>query len=114
MLHFDTDDLRDVFVYAMIDDYLKTCNHCPSTGSSASGKPPRLSDAEVLFIFVIACLDHGANAQQAQRAMKRAHNITHKLSRSQFNRRIHALHDRLLELLALLSAWAKPKTPALQ
>ncbi len=39
--------------------------------------------------------------------MKRARNITHKLSRSEFNRRIHALQDRLLELLALLNAWAK-------
>ncbi|MBD2704821.1 IS982 family transposase [Spirosoma sp. BT702] len=31
----------------------------------------------------------------------------HKLSRSQFNRRLHKLQDRLCELLALLSQWAK-------
>lgn len=107
MLHFDTDDLRDVFVYAMIDDYLKTCNHCPATSVSASGQPPKLTDAEVLFVFLIACLDLGGNCQQAMRAMKRARNITHKLSRSQFNRRLYALQDRLVELVALLSSWAK-------
>ncbi|MBD2704822.1 hypothetical protein IC229_29595 [Spirosoma sp. BT702] len=83
MLHFDTDDLRDVFVYAMIDDYLKTCNHCRSTGASASGQPPKLTDAEVLFVFVIGCLDHGGNCQQAMRAMKRAHNITAPAARPQ-------------------------------
>jgi len=59
MLHFDTDDLRDVFVYTMIGDYLKTGNHCLSTGLSASGKPPKLIDAEIVFVFVITCLDHG-------------------------------------------------------
>lgn len=107
MLHFDIDDLRDVFVYAMIDDYLKTCNHCPSTGHSASGQPPKLVDAEVLFVFVIACLDHGGNCQQAMHSMKRARNIAHKLSRSQFNRRLYGLQDRLAELIALLSSWAK-------
>lgn len=107
MLHFDTDDLRDVFVYAMIDDYLKTCNHCTSTGAAANGQPPKLTDAEVLFVFIVGCLDHGANCQQAMRAMKRARNITHKLSRSQFNRRLHKLQDRLCELLALLRQWAK-------
>ncbi|GAB3560667.1 hypothetical protein GCM10027577_55470 [Spirosoma fluminis] len=79
MLHFDTDDLRDVFVYAMIEDYLKTCNHSSSTGPSASGEPPKLTDAEVLFVFVVACMDFGANCQQAMRSMKRARNITHKL-----------------------------------
>ncbi|MBD2756554.1 hypothetical protein IC230_26945 [Spirosoma sp. BT704] len=107
MLHFDTDDLRDVFVYAMIDDYLKTCNYSPSTRASATGQLPKLTDTEVLFVFMIACLDYGGNCQQAMRAMKRAHNISHKLSRSQFNRRVHALQDRLQELLALLSSWAK-------
>jgi Transposase DDE domain len=107
MLHFDIHDLRDVFVYAMIDDYLKTCNHATSTGLSARGEPPKLTDAEVLFVFVVACLDFGGNCQQAMRAMKRARNITHALSRSQFNRRVHALQDRLCELLALLSTWAK-------
>lgn len=107
MLHFDTDDLRDVFVYAMIDDYLKTCNHCHSTGLSASGQLPKLTDAEVLLVFLIACLDFGGNCQQAMRSMKRVRNITHKLSRSQFNRRLYRLQDRLTELVALLSSWAK-------
>lgn len=83
MLHFDTDDLRDVFVYAMIDDYLKTCNHSHSTGASASGQPPKLIDAEVLFVFVIACLDFGGNCQQAMRSMKRARNITAPAARPQ-------------------------------
>ena len=65
MRHFDTDDLRDVFVYALIDDYLKTCNHRLSTGASASGQPPKLTDAKVLSVFVIACPNLGGNCQQA-------------------------------------------------
>jgi hypothetical protein len=107
MLNFDIDDLRDVFVYAMIDEYLKTCNHCSQTGFSASGQPPKLTDAEVLFVFLVAPLSYGGNCQEAMRSMKRVRNITTKLSRSQFNRRLYALQHRLQELLGLLSTWAK-------
>ncbi|MBD2705101.1 hypothetical protein IC229_31040 [Spirosoma sp. BT702] len=56
MLHFDTDDLHDVFVYAMIDDYFKTCNHATPTGAAANGQPPKLTDAEPGRRSGIVCL----------------------------------------------------------
>ena len=33
MPEIDPYDLRDVFLYAMIDEYLKSCNHTPSAAS---------------------------------------------------------------------------------
>jgi hypothetical protein len=100
-------DLRDVFLYTMIDDYLLSCNHAPSTGCSASGKPAKLSDSEVLYLFLLACLSYGGNCQEALRSAKRCGDIKVKLSRSQFNRRIHRLQDRLLEIFALLALLVK-------
>jgi hypothetical protein len=92
----------------MIDEYLKSCNHAPSTAAmSASGQAAKLNDAEVLYLFVVACASHGGNCQQAQRSQKRCGNVKAKLSRSQFNRRLWALEHRLLELLGLLSTLAK-------
>jgi hypothetical protein len=104
---YDIDDLRDVFVYAIIDDYLKSCNHRPLTGLWASGKVPKLSDSEVLYVFLLACLSYSGNCQEALRSAKRNGDIKVKLSRSQFNRRIHRLQDRLLEIFALLAMLAK-------
>ena len=109
----DPDDLRDVFLFAMIDEYLKTCNHAPSTAvTSASGQATKLSDAEVLFVFVVACASHGGHCQEAQRSQRRCGNrdacrVKAKLSRSQFNRRLWALEHRLVELLGLLASLAK-------
>lgn len=109
----DPDDLRDVFLFAMIDEYLKTCNHAPSTAAtSASGQAAKLNDAEVLFLFVVACASHGGNCQEAQRSQKRCGNVKAKLSRSQFNRRLQALQHRLVELLGLLSTLAKAENQA--
>lgn len=54
MFHLDIDGSRDVFVYAMIEGYLKTCNHATATGLSASGEPPKLTKEELLFVFLIA------------------------------------------------------------
>jgi hypothetical protein len=66
MLHFDTDDLRDVFVYAIIDDYLKTCNHCRSTRASAIGQPPKLTDVEPGRRSGIVCVYNSLSGPRRQ------------------------------------------------
>lgn len=92
---------RDVFVYVMIDNYLKSCKHICLSQSE------KMSDAEVVFIYLIACLDYGGNLEKSMQAMYSYGNITHLLSKSHYNRRLHALADRIEEIFALLSQMSK-------
>lgn len=100
-------DLQDVFVYAMIDEYLKNSKHFCFTRCSATGIAAKLSDAEILFLFVSACLEYGGNCHKVMQAHHRYGNISHTLDKSQFNRRLHRLEGRLLELLGLFATLAK-------
>ena len=49
MLPFDTDDMRDVFVCAIIDHHLETCNYAYSTKAIPTGQLPKLTDGEIMF-----------------------------------------------------------------
>ena len=100
-------DLTDVTVYAIIDEYLKTCKHYCATRHSASGQPAKLSDAEIIFVYLMACLEYGGNLSKAQQAMYRYGNIKATLHKSQYNRRLHHLTNRIHELFGLLSGMAK-------
>lgn len=57
MPNYNASDLQDVFVYAMIDEYLKNSNHFCQTRCSATGVAAKLSAAEILFLFGSACLE---------------------------------------------------------
>ena len=105
-------DLRDVFIYAMIDDYLKSCKHVVLTGQSATGEPPKLSDSEILFIYITACLDFGGNMSKSMTAHHRNRKIKGSLDKSQFNRRLYALYDRIWEVFMLLAMFAKETNSA--
>lgn len=107
MLNHTPADLQDVFVYAMIDEYLKESKHFCQKRASAIGLPVKLSDAEIIFVFITACLEHGGNCQKALRTLKRHGLIKQLLDKSQFNRRLHALSSIIFELLCLFAALAK-------
>jgi hypothetical protein len=100
-------DLQDVFVYAMIDEYLKESKHICQKRASAIGLPVKLTDAEIIFVFITACLEHGGNCQKALRTLKRHGLIKQMLDKSQFNRRLHALSSVIFESLCLFSHLAK-------
>lgn len=106
MPNYSVTDLQDVFVYAIIDEYLKNSKHRRQTSTSAIGLPAKLSDAEILFLFVSACLEYGGNCLRAMHAHRRHGNIGHTLDKSQFNRRLHRLQPVVEELVCLFSAMA--------
>jgi hypothetical protein len=103
MPDYSVTDLQDVFVYAIIDEYLHNSKHRRQTRSSATGLPAKLSDAEVLFVFVSACLEYGGNCLKAMQAHRRHGNIKCLLDKSQFNRRLHRLEPVVEELISLFS-----------
>jgi hypothetical protein len=100
-------DLQDVFVYAMIDEYLKESKHLCQKRASAIGLPVKLTDAEIIFVFITPCLEYGGNCGKALRSLKRHGLIKQVLDKSQFNRRLHALSSVIFEILCMFSALAK-------
>jgi hypothetical protein len=107
MPDYTASDLQDVFVYAMIDEYLKENKHYCQKRASAIGLPVKLTDAEIIFVFISACLEYGGNCQKALRTLKRHGLIKQMLDKSQFNRRLHGLSSVIFEILCLFSALAK-------
>jgi len=106
MPNYTVPDLQDVFVYAIIDEYLQNCKHRCQTRCSAIGTPAKLSDGEIIFIFVSACLEYGGNCFKAMLAHKRHGNIKQVLDKSQFNRRLHRLQAVVEELVGLFCTMA--------
>lgn len=106
MPNYTVADLQDVFVYAIIDEYLQNCKHRSQTRCSATGTPAKLSDAEIIFIFVSACLEYGGNCCKALLAHKRHGNIKQVLDKSQFNRRLHRLQAVIEELIGFFCTMA--------
>jgi len=100
------DLLLDIFVFVLVDEFLKASDHA-ETGLSATGGTPKLTDAEIIFVFLMACLEHGGNIHKAQNAMLRCGNIRDKLHKSQFNRRLHRLAHEIFALFCLLASFRK-------
>jgi Transposase DDE domain len=99
--------LRDVFIYAIIDDFLKsnTTNHQKHV--SATGVAVKLTDSEILFIYITACLDFGGNMANAMRSHYRNNAIRSMIDKSGFNRRLHGLIPQIWGIFMLLAYLAK-------
>ncbi len=52
-------DLQEVFIYAMIGEYLKESKPFCQKQPFAIGTPVKLLDAEIIFVFITTCLKHG-------------------------------------------------------
>ena len=94
---------RYVLIYSVIDDVLKLNGHA---------EPPKtkLSDSEIAFLFIVACLDYGGNVARAQECLHGFGAVKSQLDKSQLNRRLHALRDAILEVCQVL-AELKKKQP---
>ncbi|MDZ7876226.1 MAG: hypothetical protein U5L45_01075 [Saprospiraceae bacterium] len=57
-------EYADVFIYCFIDDFLQLSGHL-ETGFAASLDAPKMSDAEILFVFILACREHGGNQEKS-------------------------------------------------
>ena len=99
--------LRDVFIYAMIDDFLKACKPGNENRVSATGKPLKLSDSEILFIYFTSCLDFGGNMRKSMDAHFRSGSIRQRLDKSGFNRRLHGLFEEIWGIFMVLSYLGK-------
>lgn len=95
---------KNVFPYAMIDDYLQLRKFYSGKTSSfdAFGHPAKLSDSEVIYLYVLACLDYGGNYAKTMCKCYENGDIKVQLHKSQYSRRLQKLQTIIDELLALL------------
>jgi hypothetical protein len=84
-------------IYSLCDDGLKTLPH-------AEDPQCRMSDAEVMTTAIVAALYFGGNLDQARRLLASPTYIPRMLSRSRFNRRLHAIEGLLSYLFQVLGA----------
>ena len=82
--------------YCLVDDFLRATGHREPADRA-------VSDAEVLTVALVAARTYRGNSEAAWRVLTEYGYMTRRLSRSQFNRRLHAaapLAERLFEALA--------------
>jgi hypothetical protein len=88
-------DAQIVAVYCLCDDLLKALYH-------HEDKQCRMSDAEVMTAAIVAMLYFRGNFEAARRFMESHGYLTHALSKSRFNRRLHRIADLFLTLFLML------------
>jgi hypothetical protein len=97
-----------VLIYSVIDDILKLNGHAEPANT-------KLSDSEVAFLFIAACLDYGGNVSKAQDRLHGFGAIRDKLHKGQLNRRLHDLRDPIVQVYQVLAELKKkqPINPAI-
>lgn len=80
-----------VAIYCFIDDYFKTVKH-------TEDKQCKMGDAEVILIGILACLYFGGHYEHALQYISEQNLFSYTLSKSRFNRRIHALEEKMQEI----------------
>ena len=82
-------------IYCLCDDVLKALRHYED--------PQRqMSDAEVMTTAIVAALYFAGNLERARALLAQPRYIPRMLSRSRFNRRLHALRELFVYLLQVL------------
>jgi hypothetical protein len=91
---------KSVFLYAMIDNYLQLRKSYLGKTSAfdAFGRPIKLSDSEIIYLYVVACLDYGGNYAQSMRKSYENGDIKETLDKSQYSRRLQKLQPTIQEL----------------
>lgn len=99
---------RNVFLYAMIDDYLQLRkNYIGKTNDfDAFGHPTKLSDSETLYLYALAFLDFGGNYAKSMLKSYENGDIKATLDKSQYSRRLQKLDAVIKELLGLFISLA--------
>jgi DDE family transposase len=89
-----------VAIYCLCDDLRNALHHLED-------RQRRMTDAEVMTTAIVAALHFGGNFERARGVLKMTHCIPDMLSRSRFNRRLHAVQDLLAALFVTLGACFK-------
>lgn len=82
-------------IYSLCDDVLKTLPHSEDPRC-------RMSDAEVMTTAIVAALYFGGNLEGARGLLAQPTYIPRMLSKSRFNRRLHALEGLLIYVFQVL------------
>jgi hypothetical protein len=82
-------------IYCLCDDLLKALKH-------QEDQQRQMSDAEVMTTAIVAALHFRGNFERARSLLKSPRYIPGMLSRSQFNRRLHAVGGLLLMVFKVL------------
>jgi hypothetical protein len=82
-------------IYSLCDDVLKTLPH-------SEDPQCRMSDAEVMTTAIVAALYFGGNLERARGLLAQPTYIPRMLSKSRFNRRLHALEGLLIYVFQVL------------
>ena len=87
-------------IYCLCDDLLKALKH-------REDSQRLMSDAEVMTTAIVAALYFGGNFERARLLLDGPRYIPGMLSKSQFNRRLHAVRELLLMVFRVLGATFK-------
>lgn len=97
-------DTQIIATYCLCDDLLRGLGHVDD--------PQReMTDAEVMTTAIVAALYFGGNFEHARRMLRDHHYIPKMLSKSRFNRRLHAIADLVESLFGLLGEVFKDLNP---
>jgi|ERR1044071_7849334 hypothetical protein len=80
-----------IAIYCFLDDYLKTVNHREDTQC-------RMNDAAVMLIGLLSCMYFGGHYEHALQYVSEQKLFSYTLSKSRFNRRLHALEEKMQEI----------------
>lgn len=93
-------DGQIVAIYCLCDDLLKALH-------PVEDRQRQMTDAEVMTTALVAAQHFGGNFERARVWLKGTQYIPNMLSRSRFNRRLHAVQDLLAALFVTLGACFK-------
>lgn len=99
-----TMDTAITAIYCLTDDFLKTLGHREDLQVT-------MSDAEVITTALVAARFFGGNFELARQDLHKPGLIPEMLSKSQFNRRLHRLTDRIVSLFEVLGRCWKSQRP---
>jgi len=88
-------DTRIIAIYCLCDDLLRGLRQ-------VDDRQRQMSDAEVMTTALVAALYFGGNFEAARVLLEEQGYIPHMLSKSRFNRRLHAIADYVESLFGLL------------
>jgi len=91
---------KTIAIYVFIDDLLKEIKHNEPTNRN-------MSDAEVITTVLISAIYFSGHHEKAMSFMSSTGMITHMLSKSRFNRRLHQIRELIVDLFFQLSSLIK-------
>jgi hypothetical protein len=91
---------KTIAIYVFIDDLLKEIKHNEPTNRN-------MSDAEVITTVLVSAIYFSGHHEKAMSFMSSTGMITHMLSKSRFNRRLHQIRELIVDLFFQLSSLIK-------